>query len=48
MHNAALIIQSGGRFSMVKGVGHLDNDEAMEAGGRELDPRPGRYSRMSF
>ena len=30
------------------GVGHLDHDEAMEAGGREFDPRPGHYSRMSF
>ena len=31
------------------GVGHLGNDEVMEAGGRELDPRPGHYySRMSF
>ena len=33
---------------MVKGVGHLGNDEAMEAGGREFDPRPEHYSRMSF
>ena len=32
---------------MVKGVGHLGHDEAMEAGGREFDPRPGHYSRMS-
>ena len=23
-------------------------DEVMEAGGREFDPRPGHYSRMSF
>ena len=30
-----------------KGVGHLGNDEAMEAGCREFDPRPGHYSRMS-
>ena len=29
---------------MVKGVGHLGHDEAMEAGGREFDPRPGHYS----
>ena len=29
------------------GVGHLGHDEAMEAGGREFDPRPGHY-RMSF
>ena len=29
-------------------VGHLGHDEAMEAGGREFDPRPGHYSRMSF
>ena len=33
---------------VVKGVGHLGHDEATEAGGREFDPRPGRYSRMSF
>ena len=33
---------------VVKGVGHLGHDEAMEAGGREVDPRPGHYSRMSF
>ena len=33
---------------VVKGVGHLGNDEAMEAGGREFDPRPGHYSRTSF
>ena len=32
----------------VKGVGHLGHDEAMEAGGREFDRRPGHYSRMSF
>ena len=25
-----------------------DHDEAMEEGGREFDPRPGYYSRMSF
>ena len=29
---------------MVKGVGHLGHDEAMEAGGREFEPRPGHYS----
>ena len=29
-------------------MGHLVHDEAMEAGGREFDPRPGHYSRMSF
>ena len=33
---------------VVKGVGHLGNDEAMEAGGREVDPRLGHYSRVSF
>ena len=33
---------------VVKGVGHLGHDEAMEAGGREFNPRPGHYSRMSF
>ena len=32
---------------VVKGMGHLDDDEAMEAGGREFDPRPGHYSGMS-
>ena len=26
----------------------LGHDEAMEAGGREFDPRPGHYSRMRF
>ena len=31
-----------------KGVAHLDHVEAMEAGGREFDPRPVHYSRMSF
>ena len=30
---------------MVKGVGHLGRDEAMEAGGREFDHLPGNYSR---
>ena len=29
-------------------MGHLGYDEAMEAGGRELHPRPGHYSRTSF
>ena len=29
-------------------VGHLGHDEAMETEGREFDPRPGHYSRMSF
>ena len=33
---------------VVKGVGHLGHDEAVEAGGRESDPRPVHYSRMSF
>ena len=33
---------------VVKGVGHLGHNEAMEVGGREFDPRPGHYSRMSF
>ena len=38
-------MEAGGReFSLhgraVKGVGHLGHDEAMEAGGREFDPRP--------
>ena len=33
---------------VVKGVGHLGHEEAMEAGGREFDPRPEHYSRMSF
>ena len=50
-HDEAM--EAGGReFSLrgrvVKGVGHLGRDEAMEAGGREFEPRPGRYSRMSF
>ena len=33
---------------VVKGVGPIGHDEVMEAGGREFDPRPGHYSRMSF
>ena len=33
---------------VVKGVGQLGQYEVMEAGGREFDPRPGHYSRMSF
>ena len=33
---------------VVKGVGHLGHDEAMEEGGREFDPRPGHYRRMNF
>ena len=33
---------------VVKGVGHLGHDEAMEAGGPEFDPRTGHYSRMGF
>ena len=33
---------------VVKGVGQLGHEEAMETGGREFDPRPGHYSRMSF
>ena len=33
---------------VVKRVAHPGHDEAMEAGGREFDPRPGHYSRMSF
>ena len=46
-------MEAGGReFSLhgrvVMGVGHHGHDEAMEMGGRELDPRPGHYSRMSF
>ena len=28
---------------VVKGVGHLGHDEAMEGGGREFDPRPGNW-----
>ena len=36
------------RSRLVKGhIGHV-HDEAMEAEGREFDPRPGHYSRMSF
>ena len=33
---------------VVKGMGHLGHNEAMEAGGREFDPRPGHYSRIRF
>ena len=42
----SMIICLHGR--VVKGVGHLGHEEAMETGGREFDPRPGQYSRMSF
>ena len=31
---------------VVKGVGHLGHDEAMEAGGREFDPRPGHLTML--
>ena len=46
-------MEAGGReFSLpgrvVKGVGHCGHGEAMEAGGREFDPRPGHYSRVSL
>ena len=34
--------------AVVKDVGHLGHDEAMEAGGREFEPWPGHYSRMSL
>ena len=33
---------------VAKGVGHIGHDEPIEARGRELEPRPGHYSRMSF
>ena len=33
---------------VVKGVGHLGHDEAMEAGGREFEPRPGHSSRSFY
>ena len=33
---------------ILKGVGHIGHLEAMEAGCREFEPRPGHYSRMSF
>ena len=36
------------RGRVVKGVGHLGHEEAMETGGPEFNPRPGHYSRMSF
>ena len=41
--------QSLGRLHgrVVKGVGHLGHGEAMEAGGREFNPRPGQCSRTS-
>ena len=45
-HIMTVIVRLHGR--VVKGVGHLGQDEVMEAGGREFDPRPGHYSRMSF
>ena len=43
-----LMIDFCGHGRVVKGVGHLGHDEVMGAGGREFDPRPGHYSRMSF
>ena len=45
-HGSCLIDRLHGR--VVKGLGHIGHDEVMEAGGREFDPRPGHYSRMSF
>ena len=45
---AAPMYYSRLRGRVVTGVGHLGHDEAMEAGGREFDPRPGHYSRMNF
>ena len=36
------------RDRVVKGVGHLDRLKLRCAGGREFNPRPGQYSRMSF
>ena len=36
------------RGRVVKGVGHFGHEEAVEAGGREFDPRPGLYRRRSF
>ena len=37
------------RGRVVKGMGHLDHVLKLRcAGGREFNPRPGQYSRMSF
>ena len=44
--NVAGYLTEDGR--VVMGVGHLGHDEATKAGGREFDPRPGRYSRTRF
>ena len=39
--NSLQSAQRVGRLTgAVKGVGHLGHDEAMEAGGREFEPRP--------
>ena len=46
VQHACLHMRLHGR--VVKGVGHHGHDEVMEAGGREFDPRPGHYSKMSF
>ena len=44
-------VVSGGGFPKVanlSGIGHVDHVDARCAGGREFEPRPGHYSRMSF
>ena len=46
--NLSLSMSSGLHGRVIKGVGHLGHDEAVEAGGREFNPRPGHYSRMNF
>ena len=47
-HDIIILQETWLQGRVVKGVGHLGHDEVMEAGGREFDPRPGHYSRMSF
>ena len=47
-HNSHIVVVYRLYKPWPRGVGHLGHDEAMEAGGREFDPRPGHYSRMSF
>ena len=42
------ILCTSSHSRVVKVVARLGHDEAMEAGGREFEPRPGHYSRMSF
>ena len=49
MHQSKRLHLNRLRGRMVKGVGHLDHVlKLRSAEGREFNPRPGQYSRMSF